>query len=39
MAKRYAAAAERRPESRLSCQLVVMHAMDGLVVQIPPRQG
>jgi 2Fe-2S ferredoxin len=32
-------AAERRPESRLSCQLVVMPAMHGLVVQIPPKQG
>ena len=32
-------AAERRPESRLSCQLVVVAAMDGLVVQIPARQG
>jgi 2Fe-2S ferredoxin len=32
-------AAERRPESRLCCQLVMMQAMDGLVVQIPPKQG
>jgi 2Fe-2S ferredoxin len=32
-------AAERRPESRLSCQLVVMPSMHGLVVQIPPKQG
>jgi len=32
-------AAERRPESRLSCQLVVAPAMHGLVVQIPARQG
>ncbi|HEY2024077.1 2Fe-2S iron-sulfur cluster-binding protein [Paraburkholderia sp.] len=32
-------ATERRPESRLSCQLVVVAAMDGLVVQIPARQG
>jgi 2Fe-2S ferredoxin len=32
-------AAERRPESRLSCQLVVTSAMNGLVVQIPARQG
>jgi len=32
-------AAERRPESRLSCQLVMVPAMDGLVVQIPARQG
>ncbi|BAO94117.1 2Fe-2S iron-sulfur cluster-binding protein [Caballeronia insecticola] len=32
-------AAERRPESRLSCQLVASAAMNGLVVQIPQRQG
>jgi 2Fe-2S ferredoxin len=32
-------AAERRPESRLSCQLVMVPAMAGLVVQIPARQG
>ncbi|MCR4471731.1 2Fe-2S iron-sulfur cluster-binding protein [Burkholderia sp. SCN-KJ] len=32
-------AAERRPESRLSCQLVVTPAMQGLVVQIPQKQG
>jgi 2Fe-2S ferredoxin len=32
-------AAWRRPESRLSCQLVVLPAMNGLVVQIPARQG
>ncbi|BCF92234.1 MULTISPECIES: 2Fe-2S iron-sulfur cluster-binding protein [Paraburkholderia] len=32
-------AAERRPESRLSCQLVMVAAMEGLVVRIPPRQG
>jgi 2Fe-2S ferredoxin len=32
-------AAGRRPESRLSCQLVVMPAMNGLVVQIPPKQA
>ncbi|WP_027214814.1 2Fe-2S iron-sulfur cluster-binding protein [Burkholderia sp. WSM2232] len=32
-------AAERRPESRLSCQLVVAPAMNGLVVQIPAKQG
>jgi 2Fe-2S ferredoxin len=32
-------AAERRPESRLSCQLVASAAMSGLVVQIPQRQG
>ena len=32
-------AAERRPESRLSCQLVANAAMNGLIVQIPQRQG
>jgi ferredoxin, 2Fe-2S len=32
-------AADRRPESRLSCQLVMTAAMNGLVVQIPHRQG
>ena len=32
-------AAERRPESRLSCQLVMTPAMSGLVVQIPQKQG
>jgi ferredoxin, 2Fe-2S len=32
-------AAQRRPESRLSCQLVMAPAMDGLVVQIPAQQG
>jgi 2Fe-2S ferredoxin len=32
-------AAERRPESRLSCQLVITPAMNGLVVAIPSRQG
>ena len=30
---------ERRPESRLSCQLVMSAAMNGLVVQVPQRQG
>ncbi|GAB2891189.1 2Fe-2S iron-sulfur cluster-binding protein [Paraburkholderia jirisanensis] len=33
------AAAERRPESRLACQIVVGAAHDGLVVRIPDRQG
>jgi 2Fe-2S ferredoxin len=32
-------AAERRPESRLSCQLVMTPATSGLVVQIPQKQG
>jgi 2Fe-2S ferredoxin len=31
-------AAERRPNSRLSCQLEVGPALDGLVVQIPDTQ-
>lgn len=31
-------AAERRPTSRLSCQLVVTDALDGLVVEVPPVQ-
>lgn len=32
-------AAERRAESRLSCQIVVTQALGGLVVQIPAKQG
>jgi 2Fe-2S ferredoxin len=32
------AKAERRPNSRLSCQLKVAPALDGLVVQLPDRQ-
>ena|ERR1700679_2964993 len=32
-------AAERRPESRLSCQLVVTPALDGLTVRFPDRQS
>ena len=31
-------AAERRPGSRLSCQIQVDAALDGLRVHIPPRQ-
>ncbi|MBT9486983.1 MAG: 2Fe-2S iron-sulfur cluster binding domain-containing protein [Rubrivivax sp.] len=31
-------AAERRPESRLSCQIRIEPALDGLRVQIPDRQ-
>jgi 2Fe-2S ferredoxin len=31
-------AAERRPNSRLSCQLVVSRDVEGLVVQIPDTQ-
>jgi ferredoxin, 2Fe-2S len=32
-------AAERRPNSRLSCQLTVEPALDGLAVQFPDRQS
>lgn len=32
-------AAERRPESRLSCQITVSDDLDGLVVQVPERQS
>jgi ferredoxin, 2Fe-2S len=32
------AACERRPNSRLSCQLVVSPEMDGLVVHLPETQ-
>jgi len=32
-------AAERRPNSRLSCQLTVSPALDGLTVQFPERQS
>lgn len=31
-------AAERRPESRLSCQIVVSDLLDGLVLQLPDQQ-
>jgi ferredoxin, 2Fe-2S len=31
-------AAERRPESRLGCQIAVSDALDGLIVHIPDRQ-
>ena len=31
-------AAERRPESRLGCQIVVSEALDGLTVFVPDRQ-
>jgi 2Fe-2S ferredoxin len=31
-------ASERRPNSRLSCQLVVTEALDGLVVHLPSAQ-
>jgi ferredoxin, 2Fe-2S len=32
-------ASERRPTSRLSCQIKVMPALDGLVVRLPERQS
>ena len=32
------AGAEVRPESRLSCQIIVSDALDGLVVHMPDRQ-
>jgi len=32
-------AAERRPESRLSCQLIVVPELDGLMVRFPDRQS
>lgn len=32
------AAAERRPNSRLSCQIALTPALDGLVVDVPPTQ-
>ncbi|EKS70264.1 MULTISPECIES: 2Fe-2S iron-sulfur cluster-binding protein [Burkholderiaceae] len=32
-------AAQRRPESRLSCQIIVEPATAGLVVRIPDKQG
>jgi len=32
-------ASERRPESRLSCQLIVSPALDGLTVSVPESQS
>lgn len=32
------AAAERRPTSRLSCQVIVTEAMDGAVIELPDTQ-
>jgi len=32
-------ASERRPGSRLSCQIIIREALDGLVVEIPPMQS
>jgi len=31
-------AAERRPNSRLSCQILLTEALDGLTVELPARQ-
>jgi 2Fe-2S ferredoxin len=31
-------AAERKPNSRLSCQIKVTPALDGLLVRLPPKQ-
>jgi hypothetical protein len=31
-------AAQRRPESRLSCQIEMTAALDGIVVHVPERQ-
>jgi len=31
-------AAERRPESRLACQITMTERLDGLIVHIPDRQ-
>jgi 2Fe-2S ferredoxin len=31
-------AAERRPTSRLSCQIVLDAALDGLTAELPPTQ-
>jgi 2Fe-2S ferredoxin len=31
-------AAERRPTSRLSCQIQISDALDGLIVQVPEEQ-
>ena len=33
-----AAASERRPSSRLSCQITVTQALGGLIVYLPPTQ-
>jgi 2Fe-2S ferredoxin len=30
---------ERRDNSRLSCQIVISPALDGLIVTVPPRQA
>jgi 2Fe-2S ferredoxin len=31
-------ASERRPNSRLSCQIIMSEALDGLVLRLPPDQ-
>jgi len=31
-------AAERRPNSRLSCQIQLTEALDGLTLEVPDRQ-
>ena len=31
-------AAERRPNSRLSCQILLTEALDGLTLEVPARQ-
>lgn len=31
-------AADRRPESRLSCQIVMTDALDGLILHLPDKQ-
>jgi 2Fe-2S ferredoxin len=33
------ATSERRTESRLSCQIVMSPALDGIVVRTPPTQA
>lgn len=31
--------ADRRPNSRLACQITLDDALDGLVLEVPPEQG
>ena len=35
----FGVAAEQRPNSRLSCQIVITEELDGLVVEVPNRQS
>src|SRR5688572_23101492 len=35
----FGVAAEQRPNSRLSCQIVMTEELDGLVVEVPNRQS